>query len=57
MTRELTEANLMNNGVDQDVAHGLAGQTHPAFGNYDPEVIEQFPAYFKSSWCAYWGIP
>jgi RHS repeat-associated protein len=56
MTHELTEANLMNNGMDQDLAHELAGQTHPTFGNYDPEVIKQFPEYFNSNWRAYWGI-
>lgn len=57
MTHELTEANLMNNGVEQDLAHELAGQTHPTFGNYDPEVIKQFPEYFNSNWRTCWGIP
>ena len=57
MTHELTEANLMSNGVGQDLAHELAGQTHPTFGNYDPEVIKQFPEYFNSNWRAFWNIP
>jgi hypothetical protein len=56
MTHELREASLMDSGVDQDSAHELAGQTHPTFANYDPEVIKQFPEYFNSNWCAFRGI-
>ncbi|WP_255502332.1 hypothetical protein [Cellulomonas sp. JH27-2] len=37
-------------------AHELAGQTHPTFGNYDPEVIKQFPELFNQNWRNYWGI-
>jgi hypothetical protein len=57
MTHEPTEANLIENEVDQDVAHELAGQTHPTFGNHDPEVIQQFPAYFKLQLARIPGYP
>ena len=57
MTHELTEANLVSKGMQQDAAHELAGQTHPTFANYDPEVIKQYPDYFNSNWRKYWGIP
>lgn len=57
MTHELTEANAMARGVPQDLAHEMAGQTHPLFQNHDPEVIKQFPEYFNSNWRKAWGLP
>lgn len=56
MTHELTEAGLMDRGMGYPQAHELAGQTHPTFGNYDPEVIKQFPELFNQNWRNYWGI-
>jgi hypothetical protein len=56
MTHELTESDLMSRGVDQDLAHEQAMQTHPTFANYDPEVIKQYSEYFNSNWLRYWGI-
>ncbi|MBF0688125.1 MAG: RHS repeat-associated core domain-containing protein [Cellulomonas sp.] len=56
MRHELTEAGLMDRGMGYEEAHGLAGQTHPTFGNYDPEVIKQFPELFNQNWRNYWGI-
>jgi hypothetical protein len=47
----------MSSGTPQNLAHAMAGQTHPTFANYDPEVIKQFPNYFNSNWRAYWGLP
>ncbi len=46
----------MNRGTVYEQAHEIAGQTHPTFGNYDPEVIKQFPELFKQNWRNYWGI-
>jgi hypothetical protein len=57
MTHELTEAGAMARGVPQDLAHEMAGQTHPLYQNYDPEVIKQFPEYFNSNWRKAWGLP
>ncbi|MHB8289467.1 MAG: hypothetical protein ACYDEY_09570 [Acidimicrobiales bacterium] len=54
---KLTEADLMSRGVSQDLAHEMAGLTHPTFANYDPEVIKQYPEYFNSNWRQYWGLP
>lgn len=56
MRHELTEAGLMNRGTVYEQAHEIAGQTHPTFGNYDPEVIKQFPELFNQNWRNYWGI-
>ena len=56
MTHELTEAGLMDRGMGYAEAHELAGQTHPTFANYDPEVIKQFPELFNQNWRKYWGI-
>ena len=56
MRHELTEAGLMNGGMGYEQAHEIAGQTHPTFGNYDPEVIKQFPELFNQNWRNYWGI-
>jgi hypothetical protein len=57
MTHELTEARAMARGVPQDLAHEMAGQTHPLFQNYDPEIIKQYPEYFNSNWRKAWGLP
>ncbi|UQX88705.1 hypothetical protein M6D93_01575 [Jatrophihabitans telluris] len=57
MTHKLTEANAVARGASQDLAHEMAGQTHPPFMNYDPEVIKQFPEYFNSNWRKAWGLP
>ncbi len=54
MVHELTEADLMSMGVEQDIAHELAGRTHPTFANYDPEVIKQYFEYFNTNWLKYW---
>lgn len=56
MRHALTEVGLMNRGTVYEQAHEIAGQTHPTFGNYDPEVIKQFPELFKQNWRNYWGI-
>lgn len=56
LMHELTEADAMARGLPLDDAHRLAGQTHPTFGNYDPEVIKAFPKEFNLSWFNYWGI-
>lgn len=42
MIHELAESDLMSSGVDQDLAHEQAMETHPTFANYDPEVIKQY---------------
>lgn len=36
LRHELTEADLIDGGMGYPEAHGLAGQTHPTFGNYTP---------------------
>jgi hypothetical protein len=56
VTHELTEAGLMDQGVGYNAAHAAAGQTHPTFANYDPEVIKQFPELFNQNWRNYCGI-
>jgi RHS repeat-associated protein len=53
---ESIEGRLMNLGVGYDLAHRIAGRTHPTFGNYDPSVIKQFPQHFGMGWKRYWGI-
>jgi RHS repeat-associated protein len=57
MIHELTESSLMDRGVEQDMAHQMAGEMHRTFANYDPEVIKQYPEWFNSNWRAYWNIP
>ena len=54
MTHELTEADLVNNGMSQEAAHEIATGTHPPFSNYDPEVIGQYPELFNENWFHYW---
>jgi hypothetical protein len=39
MTHELTEKALMDKGVEDDVAHAAALETHPFGENYDPDVL------------------
>jgi hypothetical protein len=39
MRHELTEFDLMAEGIAQDEAHQVAGKTHPTYANYDPEVV------------------
>jgi hypothetical protein len=56
LTHELTEAELMEGGMGYSEAHGIAGGTHPTFGNYDPEVIKQVPELFNQNWRDFWGI-
>ena len=45
MTHELTEADLMDQGVGYEEAHAAALETHPPGLNYDPDVIDQFPEF------------
>ena len=54
MTHELTEANLVNDGMSQEAAHEIASGTHPPFSNYDPAVISQYPELFNENWFHYW---
>jgi hypothetical protein len=54
MTHELTEANLVNDGMSQEAAHEIASGTHPPFSNYDPAVISQYPDLFNENWFHYW---
>jgi hypothetical protein len=56
LRHELVEAGLMDRGMGWEEAHELAGRTHPTFGNYDPDVVKQFPELFNSKWREYWGI-
>ena len=56
LTHETTEAGLRAQGLGQDAAHAGALETHPLYGNYDPEVIKAFPEYFNSNWRKFWGI-
>ncbi len=56
LRHELTEARLMNNGVDYPTAHDTAGQQHPTFGNYHPDVIDQHPELFNNRWRNHWGL-
>ncbi|MBO3089224.1 beta-1,3-glucanase family protein [Cellulomonas dongxiuzhuiae] len=56
LRHELTEAGLMDNGAPYERAHQIAGETHPTFSNYDPEVIRKFPELFNNNWRKYWGI-
>jgi RHS repeat-associated protein len=56
LLHELTEADLMDAGMGYDEAHALAGQTHPTFSNYHPEVIDQYPERFNNNWRSYWGL-
>ncbi|HET9732000.1 MAG TPA: hypothetical protein VFP54_04930 [Acidimicrobiales bacterium] len=56
LRHELTEAELMRGGMGYDEAHAAAMQTHPTYGNYDPEVIKAYPEYFNDNWRGYWGI-
>jgi hypothetical protein len=56
LTHEVTEAQLMSQGMTLEEAHAAAMQTHPTFANYDPEVITAYPEYFNDNWRAYWGI-
>ena len=45
MARELTEADLMDQGVGYDDAHEVALTMHPPGQNYDPDVIDQFEEF------------
>jgi len=56
LRHELTEADLMDGGMGYDAAHEIAGRTHPTFGNYHPEVIDQFPELFNNNWRNFWGM-
>jgi hypothetical protein len=56
LLHETTEARLVAEGMSQEAAHAGALETHPLYGNYDPEVIKAFPEYFNSNWRAFWGI-
>lgn len=56
MIHELTEAKLMDGGMNYDDAHLVALRTHPLMKNYDPEVIEEFPELFNNNWRRTWGL-
>jgi hypothetical protein len=56
LKHEVTESGLMDGGMGSEEAHVLAGQTHPMFANYHPEVIDQFPERFNNNWRNYWGM-
>lgn len=45
MRHELTEAELMSQGMPYEDAHETALQTHPPGRNYDPDVIDQFEEF------------
>ncbi|MFI5783214.1 hypothetical protein ACIA76_39340, partial [Nocardia sp. NPDC051570] len=57
MSHEMTEAQLMRQGMSYDDAHAEAMKTHPFGKNYDPEVINQFPEYFNNKYRDAWGLP
>jgi hypothetical protein len=54
VVHELTEADLVSQGVALEVAHEIAMMTHPTFANYELEVIEQFFDRFNINWVNYW---
>jgi hypothetical protein len=56
MTHELTEIELMNQGMSQELAHEGALSTHDLYSNYSAEVIQQFAELFNSNWFKYWGL-
>ncbi|HEX5332372.1 MAG TPA: hypothetical protein VFW79_06990, partial [Cellulomonas sp.] len=56
LRHEMKEAELMDTGMGWEEAHAIAGQTHPTYTNYHPEVIEQFSDRFGIKWREYWGI-
>src|SRR5439155_712379 len=56
MRHELTEIELMNQGMRQELAHQGALSTHDLYSNYSAEVIQQFPELFNSNWFKYWGV-
>ncbi|WP_322763074.1 hypothetical protein [Frankia sp. Cr2] len=45
MRHELTEADLMDQGMPYEQAHDRALTMHPPGRNYDPDVIDQFPEF------------
>ena len=56
LRHEMKEAEMMDTGMGWEEAHAIAGQTHPTYSNYHPEVIEQFSDRFSKDWREYWGI-
>ena len=54
VVHELTEADVVALGVEQDAAHEIALLTHPIFANYELEVIERFFHSFNINWVNYW---
>jgi hypothetical protein len=56
LKHEVAEAGLMDGGMSYPEAHGIAGQTHPTFANYHPDVFDQFPDLFNNNRRNYWGM-
>ncbi|SDJ38002.1 hypothetical protein SAMN05444157_3086 [Frankineae bacterium MT45] len=56
LVHELTEIREVEGGMPQELAHQVAGRTHPVFQNYDPQVILEFPEHFNANWRKAWGI-
>ena len=55
---ELTEATLMEGGMDYEAAHdaALAKYGVDPRSVYHPDVIRQFPDRLNDSWFRFWGI-
>jgi RHS repeat-associated protein len=55
---ELTEAQLMRQGLSYEAAHAASLAKHNAspFSLYHPEVIKALPNQFNDNWFNYWGI-
>jgi len=55
---EITEATLMNQGMNYDVAHALALEKYDVspFSVYNPEVIKEYPDLFSRGFKKYWDI-
>ena len=56
LRHELKEAEMMDAGMGWEEAHAIAGQTHPTYANYHPEVIERLSEQFSAKWREYWGM-
>jgi RHS repeat-associated protein len=54
VVHELTEADVVSLGVEQEAAHLIAMMTHPTFANYELQVIEKFFYTFNIRWVNYW---
>lgn len=56
---ELTESNLMGQGMPYEEAHAAALEAHGAspYSLYSPDVIERFPEYFNQAYRDFWGLP